>query len=179
MFNLFKSNEAIIKTTDKIWKNKQGKYSACLNQSALDEEIFFILWFEDTVSEMDEFFSSKGNSTNNILFYREVNAMNVRSKKIIFAEHYPLYNKEQEIFKKLKISKAIVYSSLDEPLFASFGSSQIISLMEKMGMNDDETLENNMISKAIKNLQQKIKEKVIAEVSARSMGEWFANNYNL
>ncbi len=51
--------------------------------------------------------------------------------------------------------------------------------MEKMGMNDDETLENNMISKAIKNLQQKIKEKVIAEVSVRSMGEWFANNYNL
>ncbi len=88
MFNLFKSGDAIIKTTDKIWKNKQGKYSACLNQSALDEEIFFIVWFEDTLSEMDEFFSSKGKSTNNILFYREVNAMNVRSEKIIFAEHY-------------------------------------------------------------------------------------------
>nr|WP_156204744.1 preprotein translocase subunit SecA [Candidatus Syntrophocurvum alkaliphilum] len=48
------------------------------------------------------------------------------------------------------------YVSLEDDLMRLFGSSNIEGVMDKLGMDDDMPIENNMISRAIENAQKKV-----------------------
>jgi preprotein translocase subunit SecA len=48
------------------------------------------------------------------------------------------------------------YLSLEDDLLRIFGSDRISSIMDKLGMEEDEPIEHNMISKAIENAQRKV-----------------------
>jgi preprotein translocase subunit SecA len=48
------------------------------------------------------------------------------------------------------------YLSLEDDLLRIFGSDRISGIMDKMGMEEDEPIEHNMISKAIENAQRKV-----------------------
>ncbi len=50
------------------------------------------------------------------------------------------------------------YLSLEDKLMRLFGSERIASVVDKLGMQDDEALENNMLSKAVENAQKKVEE---------------------
>jgi len=48
------------------------------------------------------------------------------------------------------------YLSLEDDLLRIFGSDRISGIMDKLGMEDDEAIEHNMISRAIENAQRKV-----------------------
>jgi len=48
------------------------------------------------------------------------------------------------------------YLSLEDDLLRIFGSDRISSIMDKMGMEEDEPIEHNLISRAIENAQRKV-----------------------
>ncbi len=48
------------------------------------------------------------------------------------------------------------YMSLEDDLLRIFGSGRISGIMDKLGMEEDEPIEHNMISKAIENAQRKV-----------------------
>ncbi|MDW7773796.1 MAG: preprotein translocase subunit SecA [Desulfobulbaceae bacterium] len=48
------------------------------------------------------------------------------------------------------------FLSLEDDLLRIFGSDRITGIMEKLGMEEDEPIEHNMISKAIENAQRKV-----------------------
>lgn len=48
------------------------------------------------------------------------------------------------------------YLSLEDDLLRVFGSSRISGIMDKLGMEEDEPIEHNMITKAIENAQRKV-----------------------
>jgi preprotein translocase subunit SecA len=48
------------------------------------------------------------------------------------------------------------YLSLEDDLLRIFGSDRISGIMDKMGMEDDEPIEHNIISRAIENAQRKV-----------------------
>jgi preprotein translocase subunit SecA len=48
------------------------------------------------------------------------------------------------------------FLSLEDDLLRIFGSDRISSIMDKLGMEEDEPIEHNMISKAIENAQRKV-----------------------
>ena len=50
------------------------------------------------------------------------------------------------------------YLSLEDKLMRLFGSERIAGLVDRLGMGDDEALENNMLSKAVENAQRKVEE---------------------
>jgi preprotein translocase subunit SecA len=50
------------------------------------------------------------------------------------------------------------YLSLEDKLMRLFGSERIAGMVDKLGMADDEALENNMLSKAVENAQKKVEE---------------------
>lgn len=50
------------------------------------------------------------------------------------------------------------YLSLEDKLLRLFGSERIAGMVDKMGMKDDDVLENNMLSKAVENAQRKVEE---------------------
>ena len=50
------------------------------------------------------------------------------------------------------------YVSLEDKLMRLFGSERIAGVVDKLGMADDEALENSMLSKSIENAQRKVEE---------------------
>nr|WP_320148071.1 preprotein translocase subunit SecA [uncultured Anaeromusa sp.] len=48
------------------------------------------------------------------------------------------------------------YLSLEDDLMRIFGSDHIATIMDKLGMEEDEPIEHNMVSKAIENAQKKV-----------------------
>ena len=50
------------------------------------------------------------------------------------------------------------YLSLEDKLMRLFGSERIAGMVDRLGMGDDEALENNMLSKAVENAQRKVEE---------------------
>ena len=48
------------------------------------------------------------------------------------------------------------YLSLEDDLLRIFGSDRISGILDKLGMDEDEPIEHNMISKAIENAQRKV-----------------------
>jgi preprotein translocase subunit SecA len=66
--------------------------------------------------------------------------------------------------------------SLEDAFFEIFGSENMRPIMGSLGMKDDEFVEHNLISKAIKRAQEKISKSVLAESTARSEKEWVEKN---
>ena len=53
---------------------------------------------------------------------------------------------------------SVFYISLEDKLMRLFGSERIASVVDKMGMKDDEALESSMLSSAIERAQRKVEE---------------------
>ncbi len=98
----------------------------------------------------------------------------------LFAGHYPLPSKEDQIIQKLNTAfpqcPIIFYSSLDEPAFEIFGSDRIVGLLEKLGVKEEESIEHNMVSQAMKRARAKIESSVTREIVTQSEAEWYAKN---
>jgi hypothetical protein len=98
----------------------------------------------------------------------------------LFAGHYPLPSKEDQIVQKLQgvfpECPMIFYSSLDEPSFEIFGSDKIAGLLDKMGMKEEEAIEHTMVSQAMKRARTKVESGVTKEIITQSEQEWYAKN---
>ena len=93
-------------------------------------------------------------------------------REILFLGHYPLRSVETALYEEQGISEALVYTHLDMPILVNFGSGRIKDMMLKMGMGQGEALEHPMITKAIQNALDKIAEKIVTDMPARSEAEW-------
>ena len=52
--------------------------------------------------------------------------------------------------------ESVFYISLEDDLMRIFGSERIQTLMDKLGLEDDEAIDNKMVTKAIENAQKKV-----------------------
>ncbi|WP_300385608.1 preprotein translocase subunit SecA [Clostridium sp.] len=52
--------------------------------------------------------------------------------------------------------KSVFYISLDDDLMRIFGSERIQGLMDKMGLEEDEVIDNKMVTKSLENAQRKV-----------------------
>ncbi|MFD2286896.1 hypothetical protein GJU39_09110 [Pedobacter petrophilus] len=94
---------------------------------------------------------------------------------LIFVEHHPLQTEEQRKAEELGKDEITVFSSLSEPIFKLFSGERMVDLLKKMGLKEDEMIENDMISSAIQSAQKKIALKTIISGSARSQADWILN----
>lgn len=178
MFNLFKKSNPGPKVNDRVCINIPAKHNALLAEWKNNKKIAFVFWFDDSLRQANDFFTSHSKESVTLITSRQTTNVMLQERTPVFAEHFPLLNKEIDIFQRLNLKEIMVYSSLDEPMFQNFGGEKIISMMMKMGMKEDEVLEHRMITKAIQNAQEKIAEKVIIEQSATSQQEWFRKNFS-
>ncbi len=177
--SLFSTNKNLIKIIDTIYVSSTSKCKACLNTATGNPTTIFIAWFPDMQQQLLNYFSQYSSIQPLILLCRNVNSFNTKDKNIIFVEHYPLSQKETGLYTSLGLKEVHVYSSLDEPLFMHFGGERMIELLNKLGMKEDEPLENAIITKALHNAQEKIAAKVSLEQSALSQLEWFRKNFSV
>ena len=177
MFNFFgKKKQDKIVVTNKVWLSETKKWQALVDQVTREENTFVAVWFDETLGKLETFFSSHGLSPDKVYLARELAVHYIPDNQLIFAEHYPLLSREQELYETLGLSQAIVYSSLDEPIFAHFGGANIISLVSQLGMKDDVALENPLITKAITKAQEHVNNKLSFDQSAHSQAEWLRIN---
>ncbi len=177
MFNFFgekKQNNIVVK--DKVWLCEGNKWKACMNVAKEGKSTVFAVWFDATYRKLETLFSSNGLPADNIFVTRELARNYVQKVPLIFAEHYPLLTKEEELYQKLGLSTVTVYSSLDEPIFTHFGGDKFINLIKQLSMKEDEVLEHPLISSSIKNAQEKIYKAIEFEQSANTPDEWFLKN---
>ena len=177
MFNLFKKKQEGAKVTDTVFISTAAKYQAMIEEWKKDKSIVYLFWFDDSLSEAATFFSAAMTEEDILLLTRQATSQQLSAKISIFAEHFPLENKEQDYYKKLNLDVVKVYSALDEPLYKHFGADRIIDIVQKLGMKENEAIEHSMVSSSIKKAQQKIEKKVVFEQTAHSQSDWLQKNY--
>lgn len=173
MFGLFKKKEPEIKVIDKIWITENAKWNGCLQLLKENPNLLFVAWFEDSRKKLNEILEQQ-NHQHKVILYRQT--ISSQKQQYIFIEHYPLQQKETELFKHLELTTATILSSLDEPLFKQFGSENIASILQKMGMDANEMIEHSMITNSIKRAQEKIASKVLIDNTANSQADWLLKN---
>lgn len=159
-----------------VWINEAAKWKHCVEQMKQNNLTVIITWFEDTLHLLENIFVQAQIPTSTLFTCRQVSPEHIKHTQVIFAEHYPLYQKEKELYKKLRITQAEVYSSLDEPLFRHFGSERLYKLLQKMDCNENEPIHHKIVDKAIKKAQDKIAGVVTFELGATTQADWLMKN---
>jgi hypothetical protein len=99
--------------------------------------------------------------------------------EVYFPGHYPLPGPENVVLESLLslgFGSFVFCLSFDDPLLKIFGSEKIIPLLEKLGLEEEESLEHNMITQSIGRAREKVEKKVNREILSKSPSEWFALN---
>ena len=177
MLNLFKKKSSEPKVNDKIWMAQADKWKACAELTRTNPDSFFIAWFDETRQQLEDIFTKENLAIQNILSAREAGTHHLKNKTFVFIEHYPLRSREQALFTSLQPADILIYSALDEPLFMHFGGEKIIQMMKQLGMKETESIENSLLSNAIRNAQEKIEKKVLADQTSRSQNDWLSKNF--
>lgn len=172
----FGKKQKSIPVKDVVYLSITAKWNACCAVAAAHPSMVFIAWFQHTQQVLTAQLQAKGITGVRVLLYREVIAHSIAGRHMIVAEHYPLQQKETDLFTSLGLAEVTIFSALDEPLFSLFGSENIIRLMQTMGMKDDEPVSHSYITAAIHRAQEKIAAQVTLEQSAVSQEEWFRRN---
>ncbi|RZK19223.1 MAG: hypothetical protein EOO86_08170 [Pedobacter sp.] len=173
MFGLFSKKNKGVTVFDNIYTSEEAKFGACLEMNKANSTIVFVAWFEETRSALEIFFQ-RNNVSKQIYIADRLNA-GFADRELIFVEHHPLSSEEQRKATELSKNEITVLSALTEPLFQLFNSDKIIEMMKKMGMNEDEMLENEMISNSVRRAQEEIAKKTMISGSARSQADWLLN----
>ncbi len=100
--------------------------------------------------------------------------------RIAFAERYPLSAKETEVLQRLRAagitSPVSAFCALNDTIMLRFGGEKSITLMQRMGMPESESINHPMISKSIHRAQEKTLAKVTYEQQAKSPEDWYRMN---
>lgn len=174
MFGFFKNDTPSVIINDKIWLSTNAKWLACRNMLAVNPAITFVTWFKGTQLELINAIDS--THADKVILAESLHASAPAHQLLIFVEHYPLSKVEQDLFLQLNLKEVPVLSSLDEPLFMTFGGERTVKLMKELGMKDEEVIGHSMITKSISRAQAKIAKSVLVEKKADAMAEWFRLN---
>jgi hypothetical protein len=159
-----------------VWLNETAKWNNCLERLRQNPNTIVITWFEDTWHKLENLFTAAKLSTSTLFPSRQITHEHIKDAPVIIAEHYPLHQKEKELYKKLHLSKAEVYSSLDEPLFKHFGSNRLMEMTNRINCQENEPLHHRLVNAAIKKAQEKIACMVAIDQGATSQAGWLMRN---
>ncbi|MCB0506979.1 MAG: hypothetical protein KDD21_01640 [Bacteroidetes bacterium] len=189
MFDFFKKKN-VLKTTDYIFRSEEAKYQKLAVNLLAQKKVLLLYYFEDTKQQLINILQA-----NNIAFSEIesaaptvyllqastlLNKINISDYHIIFAEHHPSFqienNIKQHLVETLSQNEVIFYTSLEDVLLQKFGSERIIAILDKMGFKEDEIIEHKMISDSIINVQQKIDKQLQFTSDTRMRKDWFEIN---
>lgn len=192
MFGLFSKKQPAYIIRDIIWKSSAKKIQALTKElSAHATKTIIITYFPDTQRDVEQALQMSGiayspeiNSPENVVVASAAvlsrSSRNPVGYRILFAEHHPSFKKEEALLQRITDGGTNIpvtfYVAMDEPLMQLFGSDRIMSVMEKMGFQEDESIEHTMISTSIQRAQQKIDEQQAFPLEASSAASWLQLN---
>ncbi|MCU7549356.1 hypothetical protein OCK74_09540 [Chitinophagaceae bacterium LB-8] len=159
-----------------VWLNEKAKWNNCIERLKQNSNTVIITWFEDTLHQLENLITQANLPTSTLFPSRQVTHDHIKNVPVIFAEHYPLHHKEKELYKKLHLTQAEVYSSLDEPLFKHFGSNRLVEITNRINCQENEPVHHRLVNAAIKKAQEEIASMVALEQGATSQAGWLMRN---
>ncbi len=188
MFGFFKKKPEL-EMTDIIWKNDTAKQNGILKHISTNEKFILLYYFQDTKDRMAETlhhanitYAEHAGSSEKIVFIQADHlsiTYSIHERTICFLEHHPSAAVEKPVLDNLLesgIKKVLFFNYFNEPLFRYFGADRILTILEKMGLEEDQPIEHPMISQSIKNAQQKIDEKVSFTSNTKNSKDWISIN---
>ena len=152
-----------------------AKQQGLLNLLPQHPNAAVIAWFPQSQQQWQALLQQHHIQTH-VMLAKQVNALQLTGRAIILVEHYPLASKEDAFLQTIPEGNIFVLSALDEPLLAKFGGDRVADLMKKMGMQENDVVEHALVTKSLRNAQEKLEKRITMEQTATSMQEWFAKN---
>ncbi|MET0392022.1 MAG: hypothetical protein ABW019_02725 [Chitinophagaceae bacterium] len=174
MFRFFtRKDETTV--TDIVWMTMQAKWNGIV-QGWEKEQPVVLCWFDATLQQLRSLPDGKEDFAGSLFLADHFHTAQLQGRPVLFAEHYPLRSKETALFGRLPVREITVHSALEEPLFRNFGGDRLIHTMQQMGMQPEESVSHTLISRSIRNAQEKIEKKIATETPATSAAQWFDYN---
>ncbi len=181
MFNFFKKNKPSVAVRDFCFISEEYKLKALTDLALQEPQTIFLCWFSNTQKLLASHFEMKNLGAERVLLLQGSNYLKIGHRKLIMTEHHPNLQVEEDFYAQMNLSTVDYYNSLSEPIFKKAGSERIIDIMKKMGVRDDEAIQHTMISKSIRNVQEKMASSLDGFINASSQEEWIrkqeGNNY--
>lgn len=102
------------------------------------------------------------------------------SVEILVLERHPLCERDDSILKFASTlpgrSRVTFYLALDDPLLRTFSSEWVRTVLQQLGMREDEPLESKMVSRRLRAAQKKFAIRMGRELPASSSDEWLRLN---
>jgi len=200
LFSFLKSSKPAY--TDRVWRTADKALVGIVTDAMLaitrNQIPIVLCFFEDEFEQITKFLTEKGVPAIPLKAYRTekqqgvvwyaaataapeyISALTNQPVTILFYGHYPLPSKENDLLQKLQTgfpsASVVFYSSFDEPAFKLFGGERLTSLLDNMGMKEDEAIEHKLVSASMKRAREKVESMVKVESPATSEKEWFAKN---
>lgn len=153
------------------------KYKQLLAQ--LEKEtahIDLIYFFDQTKNEMEQLLNAKGFS--DVTLVRAQDFSPTTHQQALVIEVYPLKSTSDQLIDLFEPQTEIQFwVGLDESILKMFGQEKLISLMQKLGVKEDEAIEHSMIGKSIRRAQEKLESDLSYPKDIRtSLDDWEAEN---
>ncbi len=156
------------------------KYKQLLDQLNKEEAPSELIYFFDqTKDEMSQLLQAKNIST--IEFVRGQDLSPTTRKKAMVLELHPLKTVSDKLIDQFSPDTEIQFwMGLDESILKMFGQERLVSMMSKMGMNEEEAIEHSMVGKSIERAQEKFESAIDLPKDIRSsLDDWEAANRNV
>ena len=103
-----------------------------------------------------------------------------RSVSILVAERHPLRSPDARIEGFAATvphpTRLGFYLSLEDPVLRRFGSGWLPTVLTSLGMKEDEAISSRMVTKRLKQAQQKLERDTFRNLPAQSADEWYRLN---
>lgn len=161
-----------------------------------NEKPVILCWFDDRKKSLVEFLekynvpflsveeSSQLSEEKTVFLMNALAPFNTplkaKSIRLIADGHYPLVDVENKAIEKITPAESrtsvLFCQSLDDELFISFGGEKLVSLLDNLGLKEEESLEHAMITKSIERAREKLSATVTFEVRTQNEHDWFSKN---
>ena len=195
-FDWLTGAKANVQTDNKIWLTKQAKFAGIQRDVAAalvdpngPDAVFVVAHFQDCFDELRSLVTAAGFDEERVLVTlseslesRTAGAASDQSHNllIVVGERHPLPSHDdalQEFARGLSCQCRLVqHASLDDPLFKLFAGEWVEKVLRQLGMNEDEPIESQMVTRRIRVAQQRIEDRATADYSAQSAQEWLEKN---
>jgi len=189
-----KAASSIEIVNDRIWISQQAKFNGLAKELVKrpNEDpvaVLLIGHFANTAQELDSIASEYESNVPvmatlaNKLIVDIANKLNLGPTNIIeliVAERHPLASVDEKLLQfaeelpcRCRVSHHL---ALDDPLLKLFCGEWVTNILESLGMNEDEAIESSMVSRRVKQAQQKNESSALGNLECESAEEWIKKN---
>jgi hypothetical protein len=177
MFSFFKREKSKELPAVMVFTSKVQMYK-WLIADAMQSPSTIFYFFEETGRELRALLDAAGAESIKLLNWKDADKTLIPGN-VYVAELYPLSAPYANLINNLQQQSRIsvlTLSHLDSPIFMKMNGEKLKTLVARLGIRDDESISHTMVTRAISNLQSKLDQKVVAEIEANSIEDWYQTN---